>query len=65
MKNNKSNKVFRYETEKLNKSNKRLYDNEYSEEFNDENRQLELEIQERKCFTNSNNKKETKKGENC
>ena len=48
MKNNKSNKVFRYENNKLTKNNKTLYDNEYAEEFNDENRQLQLEKEERK-----------------
>lgn len=65
MKNNKSNKVFRYENNKLTKNNKTLYDNEYAEEFNDENRQLQLEKEERKCFTKTKNKKENKKGENC
>ena len=65
MKKDKSNKVFRYENDKLNKNKQKLYDNEYSEEFNYENRQLELEIEERKCFTKTNNKKSNKKGENC
>ena len=65
MKKDKSNKVFRYENDKLNKNKQKLYDNEYSEEFNDENRQLELEIEERKCFTKTNNKKSNKKRGFC
>ena len=62
MKNEKKNFVYRYDKNTSKKPLSKQYDNEFSEEFSSDNRQLELERQQNKFSKTNQN---SKKGKDC